>query len=72
MWYLKQNTRLTFLLSAATMPVAAAVALIKFKMNELCCSRTSSLGHWLNIFDGVHAQRENFDNKILRIVKNMH
>ena len=32
--YLKQNTRLTFLLSAATMLVAAGVALIKFKMNE--------------------------------------
>ena len=73
MWYLKQNTRLTFLLSAVTMLVAVAVALIKFKMNELFYSRSSSLGHWLNSFCRVRAQRENFDNKILRIAnKNMH
>ena len=61
--YLKQNTRLTFLLSAITMLVAAAVALIKFKMNKLCCSRTSSWGHRLNFFCWVHAQRENFDTQ---------
>ena len=52
-WYLKQNTRLTFLLSAVTMPVAAAVALIKFKMNEVALSHPlGGIHDWLDFFVG--------------------